>query len=510
VTPPQLDVGALGPAIAVAIAAVLAPIGEVVLSRRRTFLSRPVTEHWIGGVLALASAAALLVALALTRASFGGAVRVFDPASPLVVADALSHFVNATVLIGTLLTVLVSNRFLSDMRINHGEYYGLLLAAVVGMMFLASAADLLVLFLGVELMSIPLYVLAGFRRGSLRSNESALKYFLIGSFASAILLYGAALLYGATGTLAFDGIASRFDPESAVAVLGAGLLLIGLAFKIAAAPFHQWVPDVYEGAPTIVSGFMATTVKVAAFGALLRVITVAFAPGSELLFPALFVLALLTMTVGNVMAIIQQNTKRMLAYSSIAHAGYLLVGVVTGTAAGYSAVLFYLLVYTFMTFAAFAVIAILARDAQEWDRIDDLAGLARQRPLLAAVMALSMFSLAGIPLTAGFVGKFYVFRAAVERALAAGDAWLLWLAIAAVANSAISLVYYLRIPVVMYMREPAPDAEPDREVGTERVVLAVCAAAILLLGIWPENLDLVVARVNLLGWATTASAALLP
>jgi NADH-quinone oxidoreductase subunit N len=507
---PTLDIGALGPAIAVACAAVLVPLAEVILSRWRTFLSRPVTEYWIGGVLALASAAALVTALMLTRSSFGSAPRVFDPANPMVVADALAHFLNATVLIGALLTVLVSNRFLADMRINHGEYYGLLLSAVVGMMALVSAADLLMLFLGVELMSIPLYVLAGFRRRSLRSNESALKYFLIGSFASAILLYGCSLLYGATGTLAFAGIAQRFDPENAVAVLGAGLLLIGLAFKIASVPFHQWAPDVYEGAPTTVTAFMATTVKVAAFGALLRVVAIALAPGAELLFGALFALALLTMTVGNVMAIIQQNTKRMLAYSSIAHAGYLLVGVATGTAAAYSAVLFYLLVYTFMTFAAFAVVAILARDGEEWDRIEDLAGLAQKRPLLAAVMALSMLSLAGIPLTAGFVGKFYVFRAAVERALSTGDSLLLWLAIAAVANSAISLVYYLRVPVVMYMREPAADAEPDREVGSERLVLAGCAAAILLLGIWPENLDLVVARVNLLGWATTASAALLP
>jgi NADH-quinone oxidoreductase subunit N len=507
---PVLDIGALGPAIAVAIAAVLVPLAEVMLSRRKTFLSRPVTEFWIGGVLALASATALVTALALTRASFGGAPRVFDPANPMVVADGLAHFLNGAILIGALLTVLVSNRFLSDMRINHGEYYGLVLAAVVGMMVLASANDLLALFLGVELMSIPLYVLAGFRRGSLRSNESALKYFLIGSFASAILLYGSALLYGATGTLAFAGIAARLDPENAVAVLGAGLLLIGLAFKIAAAPFHQWAPDVYEGAPTPVTAFMATTVKVAAFGALLRVVAVAFAPGADLLFPVFFALALLTMTVGNVMAIIQQNTKRMLAYSSVAHAGYLLVGVATGTAAAYSAVLFYLLVYTFMTFAGFAVIAILARDGREWDRIDDLAGLAHGRPLLAAVMTLAMLSLAGIPLTAGFIGKFYVFRAAVERALATGDSWLLWLAIAAVANSAISLVYYLRVPVVMYMREPSGDAEPDREVGTERLVLAACAAAILLLGIWPENLDLIVARVNLLGWATTATAALLP
>jgi NADH-quinone oxidoreductase subunit N len=489
---------------------VLLPLGEVILSRWKTFLSRPVTESAIGSVLALATAGFLLAALLFSMGAFGGDARVFDRGNPTVLADAFAHFLNGVVLVGALLTVLLSNRFLAALRINHGEYYALVLAAVLGMLVLTSAADLLVLFVAVELMSIPLYVLAGFRRGSLRSNESALKYFLIGSFASALLLYGSALLYGTTGTLALAEIGARFDPESAVAVLGAGLVLIGLAFKIASVPFHQWAPDVYEGAPTTVTAFMATTVKVAAFGALLRVLGVALVSSSELFFAAIWTLALLSMTVGNVMAIIQSNTKRMLAYSSIAHAGYLLVGVAAGTRSGYSAVLFYLLVYTFMSMGAFAVVAILARSGEESDRIDDLSGLSSRNPLLAAVMALCMLSLAGIPLTAGFMGKFYLFRSAIERALAVGDTWLLWLAIAAVTNSAISLVYYLRIPVVMYMREPATDEPVPREAGLERLVVLVCGGAVLLLGIWPENLDLLVARVNLLQWATLATASFVP
>jgi NADH-quinone oxidoreductase subunit N len=506
----RLDVGALAPAICVALGAVLLPLGEVILSRWKTFLSRPVTESAIGSVLALSTAGFLLAALLFTMGAFGGDARVFDRGNPTVLADAFAHFLNGVVLVGALLTVLLSNRFLAALRINHGEYYALVLAAVLGMLVLTSAADLLVLFVAVELMSIPLYVLAGFRRGSLRSNESALKYFLIGSFASALLLYGSALLYGTTGTLALAEIGARFDPESAVAVLGAGLVLIGLAFKIASVPFHQWAPDVYEGAPTTVTAFMATTVKVAAFGALLRVLGVALVSSSELFFAAIWTLALLSMTVGNVMAIIQSNTKRMLAYSSIAHAGYLLVGVAAGTRSGYSAVLFYLLVYTFMSMGAFAVVAILARSGEESDRIDDLSGLSSRNPLLAAVMALCMLSLAGIPLTAGFMGKFYLFRSAIERALAVGDTWLLWLAIAAVTNSAISLVYYLRIPVVMYMREPATDEPVPREAGLERLVVLVCGGAVLLLGIWPENLDLLVARVNLLQWATLATASFVP
>ena len=507
---PDLDLGAVAPMWVVATGAVLLPLGEVIFSRWKTFLSTPVTTQWVGGALALLASTTLFVALVVTVRSFYGAPRVFNPDNPMILMDGFAHFLNATILIGALITVLVSNKFLADMKINHGEYYALLLTAVLGMMFLVAATDLMMLFLALEVMSIPTYVLAGFHRSTLRSNESALKYFLIGSFASAVQLYGSALLYGVTGHLEFAEIGARFDPENPVALLGAGLLLIGLAFKIASVPFHQWAPDVYEGAPTTVTGFMSTAVKVAAFGALMRVMAIAFRPSADLFYPVLWVLAVLSMTVGNVMAIIQSNTKRMLAYSSIAHAGYLLVGVATGTHSGHSAVLFYLLVYTFMTLGAFTVIAILARDGRERERIDDLAGLGARRPFLAAVMAISMFSLAGIPGFAGFMGKFYLFRAAIERAFDLESSSLLWLAVIGVLNSAVSLVYYLRLPVVMYMREAVTEAEPDRPSDFEWVVVAACGAATLLLGIWPENLNLVLGRVNLLHWAKVASAALLP
>jgi NADH-quinone oxidoreductase subunit N len=287
-------------------------------------------------------------------------------------------------------------------------------------------------------------------------------------------------------------------------------LLVGLAFKIAAVPFHQWAPDVYEGAPTTVTAFMATAVKVAGFGVLLRVLVTGLYPTSELLYGALWVMAVLTMTVGNIMAIVQSNAKRMLAYSSVAHAGYALVGVTVATQVGYSAVLFYLLVYTFTTIAAFTVIAVLAQGGRERERINDLAGLGVRRPFIAAVMAIAMFSLAGIPGTAGFMGKFYVFRAAVERGTSLGDPSLIWLAILGVLNSALSLVYYLRIPMVMYMQEPSGAETHDTPGSFEALVLVACAMAILAFGIWPENLDLILGRVDLLRWATVASASLLP
>jgi NADH-quinone oxidoreductase subunit N len=505
----ELDIGAIGPMLLVAAGALLLPLAEVVLSRQKTFLYRPVTDAWIGTVLSLSCAALLVAALVLTANGFASDPRVFNLGHPMIVMDSFTYFLNAVVLLGALVTVLISSRFLADLDINHGEYYALLMASLLGMMFLVAATDLMMLFLSLELMSIPIYVLAGFRRGSLRSNEAALKYFLIGSFASGILLYGSALLYGVTGSLSFREIAAGFDPENALALLGAGLVLVGLAFKIASVPFHQWAPDVYEGSPSTVSGFMATTVKVAAFGTLLRVIGIALGPGSDLLYGALFGLAVLSMTVGNVMAIIQQNVKRMLAYSSIAHAGYLLVGVAAATHAGYSAVLFYLFAYTFMTLGAFGVVAVLARRGEEQERIADLAGLGVRRPFLAAIMALCMFSLAGIPGTAGFMGKWYLFWSAVERGSAIGDQTLIWLAIIAVLNSALSLYYYLRIPVMMYMSDATSEEPQDAPGSFEFLALLACGIVIVLIGVWPES-NLIVGEVNLLDWASVATASLVP
>ncbi len=505
----SLDIAALGPMLAVGVGAILLPIAEVLLARKRTFLSRPLTRERRGTFLAVGSLLCLVIALIVSFNGFVGPVRVFNMSNPMIVMDRVSHFLNIVVLLGAAMTVLVSVKYLADIRTNHGEYYALVMSSVLGMMFLTSATDLILLFLALELMSIPLYVLSGFQRESLRSNESALKYFLVGSFASAILLYGMALLYGATGSVSLAEIGARFDPESAIDMLGAALVLVGLGFKISSVPFHQWAPDVYEGAPTTVTGFMATTVKVAAFGALLRVLTLALEPASDVVYGALWVIAVLTMTVGNLMAIIQQNIKRMLAYSSIAHAGYVLVGLIVGTIEGYAAVLFYLLVYTFMTLGAFTVVAILAKGGEDRDRIDDLAGLGATRPLMAAAMAISMFALAGIPPTAGFMGKFQLFRAAIERGTETGDTSLFVLAILGVLNSAVSLAYYLRVPLVMYFREPDAKLTPDLPGFFERFVLLTCLAAIVLLGVVPGDVFVIFGDFDILSKTTAAAQQLL-
>ena len=513
---PQLDAGAIGPMILVGAGAILIPLFEVVFARmirgRRTWLSRPITRGMVGTWLSILTFGLLSFALIYTLQGFASADRVFNLDHPTVLLDGATRFLNATILIGGMLTVLVASRYLAAMGIDHGEFYALLLSSVLGMMFLVSATDLVVLFLALELMSIPVYALAGFRREALRSNEAALKYFLIGSFASGILLYGCALLYGVTGTVDLEGIAQKLDPEDPIALLGAAFVLIGLGFKVAAVPFHQWAPDVYEGAPTAVTGFMATTVKVAGFGALMRVMAIALEPSQEIFYWVLWWMAVLSMTVGNVMAIIQQNAKRMLAYSSIAHAGYLLVGIVVATRDGYAAVLFYLLVYTFMTIGAFSVLANLAKDGEEPLLVDDLAGLNTTRPMQAAVMAVCMFALAGIPGTGGFMGKVQLFMAAVKHGTAIGDTSLIVLAIIAVLNSAVSLAYYLRVPVVMYMRDPeSADAHDAPTSSLQGLVVAVCALAILLLGFVPQDLFVAgTTQVDVIAAAQNAVATLFP
>ena len=329
-------------------------------------------------------------------------------------------------------------------------------------------------------MSIPLYVLAGFDRRNLRSNESSFKYFLVGSFASAILLYGIALIYGVTGALDFESIRNGFPPGNPLGTIGLALVIVGFAFKVASVPFHQWAPDVYEGAPTSVTAFMAITVKVAAFMALLRLLTQAFGPVAAGLTDLFWVLAAATIVIGNVMAVIQNNLKRLLAYSSIAHAGYLLIGFATGSIESYGAVLFYLLVYVFTNLGAFAVLVALSEAGHDCDSFDDLAGLARQRPGLAALLTIFALSLAGIPGTAGFVAKFVLFKAAV----ASGETVL---AIIGVLGSVVSVYYYLRLPVVMYMTEAKSQA-PRREASTgELLTLAFCVAVVLFLGFFPSH-----------------------
>jgi NADH-quinone oxidoreductase subunit N len=513
---PVVDPWTVAPMMPVGLGVLLLPLLDVYLMRRGTVLGQPLSAARRSTYLAAASVLFLGTSLLLTLNAFSQPIRVFNPENPMVRMDGVALFLCATVLIGAMLTVLASSKYLEHVHSNWGEFYTLVLSSVIGMMFLSAASDLLMLFLSLELMSIPVYALAGFHRASLRSNESAVKYFLIGSFASGLLLYGSALLYGATGSLVLSEIATSFDPENALDLCGAGLVLVGLAFKISSVPFHQWAPDTYEGAPTPVSGFMATTVKVAAFGVLVRVVSVALQPASDALGPALWMLAVLTMTVGNVMALIQRNTKRMLAYSSIAHAGYVLIGVLVGGEAGTRAVLFYLLSYTFMTIGAFTVVAVLARDGREYDAIEDLAGLAQTRPFLAVVMSICMFSLLGMPATAGFIGKFLLFSSAVQQGLETGNSSLVWLVVIAVLNSALSLAYYLRIPALMFFHAPREDVQSSAPGSFERIVLFTCAAAILLLGLMPQDaLPLLVSvlhmpDVNVLQLASDAAASLAP
>src|SRR5882762_2119719 len=331
-----------------------------------------------------------------------------------------------------------------------GEFYILVLFAAVGMVIMASANDLIVIFLGLETMSLSLYVLAGFFRSRIEAGEASMKYFLLGAFASGFFVYGIALIYGATGSTNLDklgvavaGGAGR-DP---LLLIGFGLLVVGFGFKISSVPFHMWTADVYEGAPTSVTALIATGSKAAAFAALVRVLLQSLRPLQGEWTWLFWGLAVLSMTLGNVVAIAQQNLKRLLAYSSIAHVGYMLIGIVAGGSLGNGAVLFYLLVYTFTTAGAFGVILLLERGGEEAVGIDDTAGLATRHPLAALALALFLLSLVGIPPTAGFVGKFYLFGAAVRSGY-------IWLAVIGVLNSAVAAYYYLRLIVFMYILEP--------------------------------------------------------
>lgn len=505
-TTPELHLDALAPLFFPAAGAMFVLVAEVLLAPRKTVLGRPVTKAWLGSILGTTSALFLLLSLVVSVQSFmAGTTIVFDPASPMFRLDRFASFAIAIVSLGSLLGCLLSVHYLVELKISHGEYYALLLSATTGMMAMVGAVDLMLVFIGLELMSIPIYVMAGFERRSLRSNESALKYFLIGSFASGILLYGMALIYGATGHTDYAQIRAAFDPSSPLALIGLAFLVVGFAFKVSSVPFHQWTPDVYEGAPTAVTAYMSVTVKAAAFVALLRFVTDALAPsvGVTTDLGGLFgLLAVLTILVGNVMAVIQENVKRMLAYSSIAHGGYVLVGFATATPDAYGAVLFYLLVYVFMNVGAFAVIVALARDGRDRDRMDDFAGLARLRPGLAGLMTLFLVSLAGIPGTAGFIGKFTLFAAAVKGGHVP-------LTIVAVMGSLISVYYYLRLPVLMYMREPA-EGEAGARPATdtlEGLVLVACAVAVVALGFFP-NAGFPIEGLRLLDWARMSVAGL--
>jgi NADH-quinone oxidoreductase subunit N len=380
------------------------------------------------------------------------------------------------------MTVMMSVRFLEIEGASPGEYYFLVLCATLGMMIMAGGIDLITSFIGLETMAVSFYILTGFIKPSQRSNEAAVKYFLLGAFSLGILLYGMSLLYGVSGSTNLHQVAAVLagrarDPLVVLAVI---LVVAGMGFKIAAVPFHMWAPDVYEGAPTPITAFLSVGSKAASFAMLLRIFVEGLPSMSadwQLLFE---VLAIVTMTVGNLAALTQTNLKRMLAYSSIAHAGYLLIGVVAGTPLGVSAMLIYLLVYAFMQLGAFTVIVMMRRADVVGDELKDFSGLYLRHPAAAFAMLLFMLSLGGIPPTAGFMGKFWLFRAAIESGHVG-------LAVVGVLNSAVSLYYYLRLVVFMYLKKETSGSEPTASPALA-LTLAVAVAATLVLGVYPRFL----------------------
>ena len=425
-------------------------------------------------------AIATLLATAAAVLSFAG---VNTTASAgLLAIDGFATFFKLIFILSAVMTVLMSGSYLRVEGVRAGEYCFLILCATLGMMFMASGVDLITLFIGLETMAIAFYILAGFLKPSQRSNEAAVKYFLLGAFSLGLLLYGMSLLYGATGTTSLDGIATALAGGERSLILSLALILIaaGMGFKIAAVPFHMWAPDVYEGAPTPVTAFLSVGSKAASFAMLLRIFFVGL-PFLVSDWQTLFwVLAALTMTVGNIAAITQTNTKRMLAYSSIAHAGYVLVGVVSGTERGIAATLVYLWVYLFMQLGAFAIISMLRRQDVVGDELKDLSGLYFRKPFAAIAMLIFMLSLGGIPPTAGFMGKVWVFGAAIEQGF-------VWLAVIGVANSAISLYYYYRVIVFMWLKEETLGS--DIEMGPAMAtVLGIAVVGSILFGIFPDML----------------------
>ena len=402
----------------------------------------------------------------------------------MIALDSFRYITDLIFLLGALLTVLLSLGYLGRERILVPEYFLLLLYATVGMMFMGGGADLIVIFLGLELMSVSVYVLAGIDRRSVFCAEAALKYFLMGAFASAFLLYGIALIYGFTGTtnisLIYVQTTTWVFQENTVLLMGIGMLLVGFAFKVAAVPFHMWTPDVYDGAPTPITAFMAAAVKAAAFAAMLRVMLEALGPVTVVWTEIVWWLAAITMVVGNLVALAQRNLKRMLAYSSIGHAGYLLTAVASGTHFGAAAFLFYALAYTIMTMGAFAIVAAAGRRGERDLRVEDLNGLAKRRPWLALAMMVFMLSLLGFPGTAGFIGKWFILSAAVE----AGNGLL---AVVLVSTTVISAGYYLPVVMAMFMKPPDSDDAHEHVTvtGAARWVVAATAVVLLALGVWP-------------------------
>jgi len=427
----------------------------------------------------------LLLLLAAAAASVA-AHRDPGPAfREMISADSFAAYFRVLVIAAAALTVLVSSQYLRRERSEAGEYYALVLLSTAGQCIMASASELIMLFIGLEISSLASYVLAGYLRDDRRANEAALKYFLLGSFATGFLLFGIAWTYGLTGSTFLEDIRAGLSdaaPELSPILLAmaASLVFVGLAFKISAWPFQAWTPDVYQGAPAPVAAFLAAGPKAAAFAVLIRIFMTAFEPMSARWEPLLWLTALLTMVIGNFAALTQTNIKRLLAYSSIAHAGYMLVAITAASETGMAAVLFYLAAYTLMNVGAFAVVIHVCRKGEQFVQIQDFSGLAERQPATAALFSLFLLSLVGIPLTAGFFGKFYIFKAAL-------DANLIWLTVLGLLNSAVAAYYYLRILVVMYMHPPSEAASdlPPLD-GALKAAVYASALGTLLLGVFPS------------------------
>jgi NADH-quinone oxidoreductase subunit N len=485
-----------------AISPLLALVGGACVVLLAGLVRAPFVRRTVVPLLALA---ALGAAAGMSIATWGDNVTVVAGAMAM---DDLTLFLTLVFVAAGAGTVALSWRALAPREAGHGEYYALLLTAVAGMVVLAGSTNLVSIFIGYELLSIPLYVLCATEMRRATSLESGLKYLIIGSAGSATLLYGLAFVYGATGATEFGEIAAAVGDvrDDVLLLTGLALVVTGLAFKASVAPFHQWTPDVYEGAPTAITAFMAVATKAAALGVILRFFDVAVIGASDTWAPAIAALAVVTIAVGNVGAIGQSSLKRLLAFSSVAQAGYMLAGVVVTTQLGARAVMFYLAVYLFMNMAAFAVIVARERETGVGDDISSLYGLGAERPLLAWPMTIAMLALAGFPATAGFFGKVYLISAAVDNGYA-------WLGVAIVIGSAISLAYYLRVVAAVWMR--APEARPLVPGGTPRPAIAggsdeadaavaapsrrfaqpevvavalLCAAATIFFGVYPEPL----------------------
>lgn len=397
----------------------------------------------------------------------------------MVQVDGFSVFFHVLVIAIAAVVILSSYEYMAVQRIRAGEYYALILFAAVGMALMSSAVELVLIFIALEISSIASYVLTGFRRHEAASAESSLKYFLLGSFATAFFLYGVALMFGATGSTNIDQISKALlaGPIPLLAFVAVAFMFVGLGFKVAAAPFHVWTPDVYEGAPAPIVGFMSTAPKAAAFAVLLRIV---FVIDVHALFWVIWVAAALSMTLGNVGALVQNNVKRLLAYSSIAHAGYLLMAFAAAPALGTSAAMFYTAAYAAMNLGAFAVVSHFGNVGERYVTLEDYEGLGRSSPLLAATLTIFLLSLIGIPMTGGFFAKFYVFSAAVK-------ANLIWLTIIGVLNSGIGAYYYLRIMVMMYMRESRKEVPVTPVPFALRLALSACVVATIYLGIFPDR-----------------------